>query len=174
MESKIDYLKDVGFYDDISSVDAIEVSTQNQDLLDWLISEVGGDLPEKIQVALQDICNRALVIKSIYVDEDFRGQGIGSRLLDDLLDNTSAQSILLVADVLHDQRKGFDLIKFYRDRGFGVLHDMKHGPLMMYPYNTCTEISSRLSSACLTDTRNRHRNREEHASNLCDPLQPAL
>ena len=93
---------------------------------EWLNREVGG------QEGLLNRYERVAVLKSMSVEEDIRGEGLGSQLLDDWIEEASesgAEAVFLIADKSEDNK--FDLQKWYESRGFKKVVNTSSGPFMV-------------------------------------------
>lgn len=73
-------------------------------------------------------------LNNMNVDENSRGQGFGSDLLEKFIDeaaNRMAEAIILFADTEEEQEEGFDLIQFYESYDFEVVKKYPDGALML-------------------------------------------
>lgn len=71
------------------------------------------------------------VLKTMWVEEDARGQGTGSQLMEEFLElvrDQDIQHIYLVADTYEDN--AFDLVSWYESYGFRKVTSKEHCPLM--------------------------------------------
>lgn len=125
---------------DGGALDAYEVPVEAEQVGNWLGTEVGGALGEALSSAIREDCSVAAILKSLRVDDERRGEGLGSELMDRFLDQVSADVILLVADAHESQAEGFSLRGWYEDYGFAVVAETNAGPLMVYP----EEVAERL------------------------------
>jgi len=76
--------------------------------------------------------NRIGIIRNLYVDEDFRGQGIGNDLMDYAINqafDNGAESILLISDTSEDNQ--FNLTKWYEGFGFEIVGNAAGDPIML-------------------------------------------
>ena len=74
-------------------------------------------------------------LNNINVEEEDRGQGVGTEMLYDFEDQASgygAKSILLLARLDEDQLEGFNLEKWYLDNDYEVLTRDGDGNPLMY------------------------------------------
>ena len=73
------------------------------------------------------------ILRNMYVDEDYRGQGIGSDLVSDALNDAAmegAMAMVLVAD-MHEGNK-FDLSKWYEENfDFKIIGNAQGDPVML-------------------------------------------
>lgn len=89
-----------------------------------------------IQAELIDRQERVALLRSLWVDEDRRGEGIGTSLVSDFLsaaEAAGATAFLLVCDAYEDQRPNFDLRVWYEQFGFAATVCTSSGPLMAIP-----------------------------------------
>lgn len=82
------------------------------------------------------------IIKNLNVEDEYRGQGIGSDLLNS--ETNSADIVLLISDKYESQIKGFLLDKFYEAAGFHKLTETGSGALMCYPASVAIKIEENL------------------------------
>lgn len=78
-----------------------------------------------------------LVIKSLNVEEEYRGNGYGSSILDGILCESDCDIALLEVDMGETQVEGFDLLEFYLRHGFEILS----GNILIYPAGAVPVIS---------------------------------
>ena len=72
------------------------------------------------------------VIRNLYVDPEFRNQGIGNNLVSSAIDDAAtmeANAVLLVADSSEDNE--IDLANWYESFGFATVGTAGHDPLMV-------------------------------------------
>ena len=105
------------------------VDTRECNLKNWL-----EDIEQVDQLdTIRSSYDRVAIIKNIWVDEDARGQGIGTSLLDDALyeaELNGAQAVLLEADTSEDNR--FNLVSWYKDFEFDIISKQDETyPLML-------------------------------------------
>lgn len=73
------------------------------------------------------------ILKNVWVDEESRGQGVGSELMSKFFDEAEeASSFVLIADSEQTQNQGFNLAKWYQGYGFEVVGESGSGPVMVY------------------------------------------
>lgn len=75
-------------------------------------------IPEAFINQIERINDDILVIKNIYVDEEYRGNGYGNEILEELLSHSLSGKAILIADKDETQQEGFNLITFYNSYGF--------------------------------------------------------
>lgn len=81
--------------------------------------------------AVKKINDDILVVKNIFIDEDFRGQGFGSEVFEEIISHSLNNKIILCADTDEVQNDGFDLIKFYQSYGFDIIERSESNPFMV-------------------------------------------
>ena len=98
-----------------------------QRLLNWANKE---GVSEEI---LQSLDLPAAILKSIFVPEETRGQGVGVQLMDEFMNEAAeAHSIILIADLGQSQAEGFGLVEWYKGYGFEVVGEDSGGnPVMV-------------------------------------------
>lgn len=76
--------------------------------------------------------NRIGIIKNFHVDDNYRGKGLGNKLLSKAIEeayNNDAESIILIADM--DESNKFDIQEWYEKYGFKKITNTRAGPLMI-------------------------------------------
>jgi GNAT superfamily N-acetyltransferase len=100
-------------------------------ILNWLYSiKKPTNILNRIPVALP-----IAILKNMFVEEEQRGKGIGNYLLNEFISKATslnAKCILLESDTGEEQEKGFDLTKWYENKGFTKITNGNY-PLM-YKY----------------------------------------
>ncbi len=98
---------------DISNIDEIYEAMSfgvnaNQNMVDLFLS------------AIEEQYNSVGFIQNVFVNQDSRGKGFGKALLDAFLQKECGftEVDFLFASTCHAQRKGFNLVAFYRNAGF--------------------------------------------------------
>jgi ribosomal protein S18 acetylase RimI-like enzyme len=74
------------------------------------------------------------ILKNVNVEPEFRGEGIGSSLMDQFFveaDIGDAVSFVLIADTSEQQDGGFDLVRWYEGYGFEVVGRSGGDPVMV-------------------------------------------
>lgn len=97
----------------------------------WLNSYGDFDFTEEIS---KDIEIPVGCLKNINVDNDFRGEGIGNKILNYFIDEcieNDVKNIILVADLDEKQIEGFDLVKWYKSKGFEIVGYIYDNPVMI-------------------------------------------
>lgn len=87
-----------------------------------------------------------LIIKNINVDEEFQGQGNGSQILCDLINDSYANAAILVCDIGESQKSGFVLEKFYEENNFKTILNDNGYPIMVYPTELAEKIIKKLKN----------------------------
>ena len=111
------------------SLEGYVMSTDKPNINNYLQSQ--GATPELINNITKRYKTLAL-IRNMYVDDDYRGQGIGNDLVSNAIDdaaNNGADAILLVSDT--DEDNPFDLTKWYEGFGFEVVGTAGNNPIMI-------------------------------------------
>lgn len=73
--------------------------------------------------AIQTAYEKVAILTNMYVEEEGRGNGIGSGLLENFIDNATvkgAEAIVLVADTVETNM--FDLVEWYETYDFKLLY----------------------------------------------------
>ena len=125
------------------SCEAYLIDSKKNNLLNWLEKEVADS--EKIYSVIKALTTDILIIKNINVDEDFQGQGNGGQILCDLLNESFADSAILVCDIGESQKEGFLLEKFYEENNFKTILKNNNYPLMVYPIELAEMIIEKLN-----------------------------
>lgn len=82
------------------------------------IAEING-VEAAIMVILEMSWNKTLVISDLYVQSEYKGHGIGSRLID--LAKNRAQELGARAVVVETQTSNYPAIQFYLKKGFTIV-----------------------------------------------------
>lgn len=110
-------------------VDTIEVNLANY-------LEDHTDQAGQIMNLLRERNEVVALLRNLAVDEDCRGQGIGSVLVSRFLDEAEAlgaTAFLLISDENESQSEGFDLSEWYESFGFERALPSGEGPIMVMP-----------------------------------------
>jgi N-acetylglutamate synthase-like GNAT family acetyltransferase len=92
------------------------------------------------------------VLKNLNVDEEARGQGTGTRLLEGFLDEAlqhQAGAVILIADADEKQQAGFDLEHWYASHDFTAVMPTSAGPVMVFPSDLGERLKEDLALAQL-------------------------
>jgi ribosomal protein S18 acetylase RimI-like enzyme len=111
------------------SLEGYVMSTDKPNINNYLQSQ--GATPELINNITKRYKTLAL-IRNMYVDDDYRGQGIGNDLVSNAIDdaaNNGADAIILVSDT--DEDNPFDLTKWYEGFGFEIVGTAGNNPVMI-------------------------------------------
>ena len=121
--------KSISQHTEGGSLEGYVMSTGKPNINNYLQSQ--GATPELIN----NITNRyktLALIRNMYVDDDYRGQGIGNDLVSNAIDdaaNNGADAIILVSDT--DEDNPFDLTKWYEGFGFEIVGTAGTNPVMV-------------------------------------------
>jgi ribosomal protein S18 acetylase RimI-like enzyme len=121
--------KSISQHTEGGSLEGYVVSTDKPNINNYLQSQ--GATPELINNITKRYKTLAL-IRNMYVDDDYRGQGIGNDLVSNAIDdavNNGADAIILVSDT--DEDNPFDLTKWYEGFGFEVVGTAGNNPVMI-------------------------------------------
>lgn len=113
----------------------LEREITSNDVLNFLLKRIEESAVEKIAV-----------LKSINVDEEFRGSGFGAELMDNFLEQASdhgADLYMLVADDMEIQKKGFSLNKWYEDYGFEIVKPQSDTTFMVWDIQRKLELNNK-------------------------------
>lgn len=94
---------------------------QESNLRNFLEKNFTEDIVNEILVFLQNDCKSSgliTVLTHLSVDKSKRGKGIGTDLVNKFLDASESPVVILIADELQEQTKGFSLDTFYEGFGF--------------------------------------------------------
>jgi ribosomal protein S18 acetylase RimI-like enzyme len=121
--------KSISQHTEGGSLEGYVVSTDKPNISNYLQSQ--GVTPELINHITKKYKTLGL-IRNMYVDDDYRGQGIGNDLVGNAIDdaaNDGADAIILVSDT--DEDNPFDLVEWYEGFGFEVVGTAGNNPLMI-------------------------------------------
>ena len=121
--------KSISQHTEGGSLEGYVMSTDKPNINNYLQSQ--GATPELINNITKQYKTLAL-IRNMYVDDDYRGQGIGNDLVSNAIDdavNNGADAIILVSD--SDEDNPFDLTKWYESFGFEVVGTAGNNPVMI-------------------------------------------
>lgn len=114
---------------DRGSLDGYVVNTSSEQLENYLHKfSINSD----IILDLKNKYRRIAIIKNMYIDDEYRGIGIGNKLLSNAIDEAyenDAEAIILIADIY--ESNDFDIKKWYEKFGFEQITDTNQGPLMI-------------------------------------------
>lgn len=112
------------------SAEGYEINTSEVNARNYLAEYT--ELSDSIADWLKDNHETVALLKNINVDEECQGQGFGSELLSDFIDETDG-IVLLIADKAESQREGFSLETWYEGFGFASVLETGAGQLMVMP-----------------------------------------
>lgn len=117
----------------------VNVSTENEIVKNFLKDH--NDDTGMIYNTIKNNINHIMIIEHFNIEKEYQGKGYGSFLIKKILNQNDNQVAILVANVLHEQRFGFNLEKFYELHDFKTIDVYQDYPLMMYPSQCAKEIS---------------------------------
>ena len=121
--------KSISQHTEGGSLEGYVMSSDKPNINNYLQSQ--GATPELINNITKRYTTLAL-IRNMYVDDDYRGQGIGNDLVSNAIDdaaNNGADAIILVSDT--DEDNPFDLTKWYEGFGFEIVGTAGTNPVMI-------------------------------------------
>lgn len=121
--------KSISQHTEGGSLEGYVVSTDKPNISNYLQSQ--GATPGLINSIMQRYKTLGL-IRNMYVDDDYRGQGIGNDLVSNAIDDAAgdgADAIILVSDT--DENNSFDLTKWYEGFGFEIIGVAGNNPIMI-------------------------------------------
>jgi GNAT superfamily N-acetyltransferase len=83
-------------------------------------------------MAIKKNSQHILIIKNVNIDDEHQGQGFGTQIISELLDN-DFDTAILIADIKESQQDGFLLENFYNNLGFDSVLKQDQYPIMIYP-----------------------------------------
>lgn len=128
------------------SIECYSVDTKKENLKNWLESEVGDN--GQIYAAIQSLAKEILIIKNVYLEEEYRGQGLGQDIINEALGDSFSNAAILVCDTYESQKSGFNLEKFYESVDFKTIEtNSQNCPLMVYPEELANNIIEKLNQS---------------------------
>lgn len=124
------------------SYDAYLIDTNKENLANFLRSNIDDD--GRIYEAIKKEIDSILVIKNLNIDKEFQGQGYGSEILSEVLNESYAQAAILMCDIMEGQLPGFILEKFYESHDFKTIETYQDYPVMIYPESLANKIIENL------------------------------
>ena len=121
--------KSISQHTEGGSLEGYVVSTDKPNISNYLQSQ--GATPGLINSIMQRYKTLGL-IRNMYVDDDYRGQGIGNDLVSNAIDDAAgdgADAIILVSDT--DEDNSFNLTKWYEGFGFEIIGVAGNNPIMI-------------------------------------------
>lgn len=132
------------------SVEGYVVETDTN-VIENFLSEYTDDAPLLADV-IGKASQNAAVLKSINVEEDYRGCGFGSKLMGYFLQEAEdlfADVFVLLADSVEEQAPGFSLIEFYERYDFVPVDETITGTIMVYPPDVAEQLIEALKESKL-------------------------
>lgn len=122
------------------------IDTSKENLKNWLEKEIGDD--GKVYKAIAKEVGTVFILKNINVDEEFQGQGYGSQILEDAMDEAQDEyeAIILLCDIGESQKEGFVLEKFYSNHDFKTIGYFNDYPLMVSPEEIAMQIEDNIKN----------------------------
>ena len=111
------------------SLEGYVVSTDQPQLINYFHAQ---GAPTQLAEKLMSKFSVIGVIRNLYIDDEMRGQGYGSDLLDNAIDaafNNGAEAIVLIADTSESNQ--IDLVKWYQNYGFEIIGNASGDPIMI-------------------------------------------
>nr|WP_218173140.1 GNAT family N-acetyltransferase [Pseudomonas veronii] len=102
------------------------------------------DFAEMVTHRLRAYGARVALLRNMTVDEDQRGNGIGTQLISEFMEEAGyagATVYMLICDIHEGQALGFDLKAWYESFGFVAAMDTSEGPLMLMPKSLAEELA---------------------------------
>jgi len=99
---------------------------------------------DAVITAIRSRVDSFAVVKNISVDEGYRGNGLGSEILGEFLDEVDdVDLVLLEVDIAETQCEGFDLRQWYENNDFIIISDLTGvPPIMAFPEERANELLS--------------------------------
>lgn len=136
------------------SIECYLADTSKENLRNWLESEVQNGT--QIYNTLKELTHETLILKNLYIDEKYRGQGFGLDAVSEVLSDSYTPCAILVCDTHEEQRKGFNLESFYKELGFETITlNETNQPLMVYPKKIAHQLIQKLNDEQPIPTKKR-------------------
>jgi GNAT superfamily N-acetyltransferase len=133
--------RDIEIDSECGSVYGYVVGSDQVNIKNFLETCIGLVESEKIAELFREKTELVGVIKSIFVEEEARGNGVGNDLMGRFFGAmNSAEAIVLMADLQQEQSEGFSLVSFYEGFDFAMAIETSSGPLMVFPSELAEEI----------------------------------
>lgn len=113
-----------------ASLTGYVVNTDEDQLVNYFQLEHG--VSEDVINTIRATYKTIAVARNMHVDEDYRGQGHGTKIMDEFIEaaiDNGAQAILTIADTAEDNE--FDLVEWYKRLGFEIVAQTGEGPFMV-------------------------------------------
>lgn len=129
------------------NVNAYIVPSKEDNLKNWFLQNF--DYLDKIEIddfinAIKNNSKDILIIKNLNIDEEYQGNGYGSQIIEQLMDEDFDTSIL-IADITESQKEGFKIEKFYNAVGFKSVIEQDKYPIMIFPERTADKVIKEIS-----------------------------
>lgn len=111
------------------SLTGYEVPLSQPNFFNWLSGLVPEEEAQRILDQVSQRHRQVAVIKSMWVEHECRGQGVGNDMLEEFLSSSSATAFFLEADTYETNK--FNLVKWYEGYGFKVIAKSGGNPVMM-------------------------------------------
>ena len=160
--------REISISKDEGSAEGYAVGAGSVNLQNYLTGET--EFAEIILAVIREKVETIAVFKSLRVDEDSRGAGIGRKLVSEFMAEAEAdaEAVILLADAHESQVEGFVLERFYEGFKFERVADTSAGPLMVFPADLATHIRARLAAVQAPGTL------EQYLQGSCHHLAVAL
>jgi GNAT superfamily N-acetyltransferase len=143
-------MQEINIDNDYGSIFGYVVNTEEEQPENFLYDYT--DHAPLIAEWLSENCDSVAIFKNLSVEPEKRGQGHGSRLMDEAMDEAScACAYMLISDRGESQAEGFVLDDFYARRGFEVVTETNAGNLMVAPGWVAQQLREALSKGELKD-----------------------
>lgn len=117
---------------EFGSIDGYVVDTSKEQLENYLTKQ--GASQHTIN-SLKESFRRIAIIRNLWVDDEHRGEGIGTELMESAIENAfanNAEAIVLIADTGEDNSQmGKTLEQWYSSMGFKTIGDAGGDPVMI-------------------------------------------
>ena len=124
------------------SVESYKVLTKENYLKVFLQTNTDDD--GLLYKTIQSLATEILIIKIISVAPEFQGKGYGSKMLSEILKESTCSASILLCDITEEQLPGFKLERFYELQGFKAIESFQDYPIMIYPEKLAQEIIANL------------------------------
>lgn len=112
-------MKTISISIDEGMVFGYKTTTDSEELFNYLSEVLENPVVIEFIIFLKNKkIQEIIVLKNLEVEEKFRGQGIGSKLLEQFCEQSAGIPIFLVVDNLNSQKEGFILENWYLNWGF--------------------------------------------------------
>jgi len=122
----------IDYQEDGASCYGYAVSSDKEQVKNYLTKFT--EHSERISSWLKEHCQEIAILKNLYVEDNMRGRGRGSKLLERFLseaENECVEAIVIISDSAESNR--FKLDEWYGGYGFYRVTDTGCGSVMVYP-----------------------------------------